>query len=96
MGEIFLSVQIFWSKNDGPQGDFYTFKEIEKMATQQKKIVVQSVKEILQSLVNDNLVLIPSHLSDLPLILGLLRQNRNNTVLLVLPLGCQAISASKN
>jgi len=38
------------------KGDFYTFKEIEKIATQQKKIVVQSVKDILQSLVDDNLV----------------------------------------
>ena len=39
------------------KGEFYTFKEIEKIATQQKKIVMQSVKEILQSLVDDNLVI---------------------------------------
>ena len=38
------------------KGEFYTFKEIEKIATQQKKIVLQSVKEVLQSLVDDRLV----------------------------------------
>ena len=38
------------------KGDFYTFKEIEKIATQQKKIVLQSVKDVLQSLVDDKLV----------------------------------------
>ena len=38
------------------KGDFYTFKEIEKIATQQKKIVLQSVKDVLQSLVDDRLV----------------------------------------
>jgi hypothetical protein len=38
------------------QGDVYTYKEIEKIATQQKKIVVQGVKDVLQSLVDDNLV----------------------------------------
>jgi len=43
------------------KGDFYTYKEIEKIATQEKKIVLQSVKEVLQSLVDDGLVF-PSRL----------------------------------
>ncbi|CAG8776908.1 15303_t:CDS:2, partial [Acaulospora colombiana] len=36
--------------------DFYQLKELEKIAPKQKGIVVQSVKDILQELVNDNLV----------------------------------------
>ena len=59
MSEIFLSVIfifhfIHWLMRG--KGDFYTFKEIEKIATQQKKIVLQSVKDVLQSLVDDKLV----------------------------------------
>jgi hypothetical protein len=38
------------------KGDFYTFKEIEKIASQDKKIPLQSVKDVLQSLVDDGLV----------------------------------------
>ena len=36
--------------------DFWTLKEIEKMGSKQKGIVLQSIKEILDSLVSDNLV----------------------------------------
>jgi Mnd1 HTH domain len=56
MSEIFLSVFTKLYYEYSFQGDFFTFKEIEKIATQQKKIVLQSVKEILQSLVDDGLV----------------------------------------
>ena len=56
MSEIFLSVFTKLYFEYSFQGDFFTFKEIEKIATQQKKIVLQSVKEILQSLVDDGLV----------------------------------------
>jgi len=56
MSEIFLSVITNLHNAHLFQGDCYTFKEIEKIATQQKKIVLQSVKEILQSLVDDGLV----------------------------------------
>jgi hypothetical protein len=37
--------------------DFWTLKEIEKMGSKQKGIVLQSIKEILESLVSDNLVI---------------------------------------
>ena len=60
MSEIFLSVSNYLFVRNEPsnvaKGEFYTFKEIEKIATQQKKIVLQSVKEVLQSLVDDRLV----------------------------------------
>ena len=60
MSEIFLSVSNYIILRNEPsnvaKGEFYTFKEIEKIATQQKKIVLQSVKEVLQSLVDDRLV----------------------------------------
>jgi Mnd1 HTH domain len=56
MSEIFTSVPPLYLLTIDRKGDFYTFKEIEKIATQQKKIVPQSVKEVLQSLVDDNLV----------------------------------------
>ncbi|CAG8478850.1 9063_t:CDS:2 [Acaulospora morrowiae] len=36
--------------------DFYQLKELERIAPKQKGIVMQSVKDILQELVNDNLV----------------------------------------
>lgn len=36
--------------------DFFTLKELEKIAPKRKGIVSQSVKEVLQSLVDDNLV----------------------------------------
>jgi len=59
MSEIFLSVHILPTScalSNVTQGEFFTFKEIEKIATQQKKIVLQSVKDVLQSLVDDRLV----------------------------------------
>lgn len=37
--------------------DFWTLKELEKMGSKQKGIVLQSIKEILESLVSDNLVI---------------------------------------
>lgn len=39
------------------QADFFTLKELEKVAFKRKGIVSQSVKEVLQSLVDDNMVL---------------------------------------
>ncbi len=36
--------------------DFFVFKEVEKIASKKKGIVVQSVKDVLQSLVDDDLV----------------------------------------
>ena len=36
--------------------DFWSLKELEKMGSKQKGIVLQSIKEILESLVSDNLV----------------------------------------
>lgn len=36
--------------------EFFTLKEIEKIAVQKKQIVVQSVKDVLEELVNDGLV----------------------------------------
>lgn len=44
-------LQIFYEKRE-----FFTLKEIEKIAPKEKGIVVQSVKDILQSLVDDDLV----------------------------------------
>jgi hypothetical protein len=37
--------------------DFWSLKEIEKMGSKQKGIVLQSIKDILESLVSDNLVI---------------------------------------
>jgi hypothetical protein len=59
MSEIFLSVHTLPTPcvpSNVIQGEFFTYKEIEKIATQQKKIVLQSVKDVLQSLVDDRLV----------------------------------------
>ena len=36
--------------------DFFLLKELEKIAPKQKGIIAQSVKDVLQSLVDDNLV----------------------------------------
>ena len=36
--------------------DFFTLKELEKVASKQKGIVSQSVKEVVDSLTSDNLV----------------------------------------
>ncbi|XP_020296187.1 meiotic nuclear division protein 1 homolog isoform X2 [Pseudomyrmex gracilis] len=44
-------LQIFYETKE-----FFTLKEIEKIAVQQKKIVVQSVKDVLEALVDDGLV----------------------------------------
>lgn len=44
-------LQIFYEKRE-----FFTLKEIEKIAPKEKGIVVQSVKDILQALVDDDLV----------------------------------------
>ncbi|BEJ10881.1 hypothetical protein CspHIS471_0103030 [Cutaneotrichosporon sp. HIS471] len=46
-------VEIF---HESPQAEFYTLKELEKIAPKQKGIVQQSVKEILDELVSDGLV----------------------------------------
>ncbi|GAB1860291.1 Meiotic nuclear division protein 1 homolog [Camponotus japonicus] len=44
-------IQIFHEKKE-----FFTLKEIEKIASKEKKIVVQSVQDVLQALVDDGLV----------------------------------------
>ncbi|XP_014472729.1 PREDICTED: meiotic nuclear division protein 1 homolog [Dinoponera quadriceps] len=44
-------LQIFYEKKE-----FFTLKEIEKIAPKEKGIIVQSVKDILQALVDDDLV----------------------------------------
>ncbi|XP_015596725.1 meiotic nuclear division protein 1 homolog [Cephus cinctus] len=44
-------LQLFYEKKE-----FFTLKELEKIAPKEKGIVVQSVKEILQALVDDGLV----------------------------------------
>uniref|UniRef100_T1JNR4 Meiotic nuclear division protein 1 homolog n=1 Tax=Strigamia maritima TaxID=126957 RepID=T1JNR4_STRMM len=44
-------IDLFYEKND-----FYQLKELEKIASKEKGIVLQSVKEVLQGLVDDNLV----------------------------------------
>ncbi|THK32901.1 meiotic nuclear division protein 1 homolog [Diachasma alloeum] len=44
-------LQIFHERED-----FFTLKEIEKISSQEKGIVVQSVKDVLQALVDDGLV----------------------------------------
>ncbi|XP_076636993.1 meiotic nuclear division protein 1 homolog isoform X2 [Colletes latitarsis] len=44
-------LQIFYEKRE-----FFTLKEIEKVASKEKGIVVQSVKDVLQALVDDGLV----------------------------------------
>lgn len=44
-------LQIFHEKKT-----FFTLKEIEKIAPKEKGIVVQSVKDILQALVDDDLI----------------------------------------
>lgn len=44
-------LQIFYEKKE-----FFTLKEMEKIAPKEKNIVVQSVKDILQALVDDGLV----------------------------------------
>ncbi|XP_063972615.1 meiotic nuclear division protein 1 homolog [Diachasmimorpha longicaudata] len=44
-------LQIFHERQD-----FFTLKEIEKIASQEKGIVVQTVKDVLQALVDDGLV----------------------------------------
>ena len=44
-------LQIFYEKKE-----FYTLKELEKIAPKEKGIIVQSVKDVLQTLVDDGLV----------------------------------------
>ncbi|KAE8745592.1 hypothetical protein FOCC_FOCC007703 [Frankliniella occidentalis] len=44
-------LEIFYEKKE-----FFTLKELEKIAPKEKGIVVQSVKDVLMSLVHDNLV----------------------------------------
>lgn len=44
-------LQIFYEKRE-----FFTLKELEKIAPKEKGIVVQSVKDVLQNLVDDGLV----------------------------------------
>lgn len=44
-------LQIFYEKKE-----FFTLKELEKVAPKEKGIVVQSVKDVLQALVDDGLV----------------------------------------
>ncbi|XP_043260828.1 meiotic nuclear division protein 1 homolog [Colletes gigas] len=44
-------LQIFYEKRE-----FFTLKEVEKIASKEKGIVVQSVKDVLQALVDDGLV----------------------------------------
>lgn len=44
-------LQIFYEKRE-----FFTLKEIEKIASKEKGIVLQSVKDVLQALVDDGLV----------------------------------------
>ncbi|CAL1679539.1 unnamed protein product [Lasius platythorax] len=44
-------IQIFQEKKE-----FFTLKEIEKIASKEKKVVVQSVQDVLQALVDDGLV----------------------------------------
>jgi Fe2+ or Zn2+ uptake regulation protein len=44
-------LQIFYEKKE-----FFTLKEIEKIAPKEKGIVVQSVKDVLQTLADDGLV----------------------------------------
>ncbi|XP_011302408.1 meiotic nuclear division protein 1 homolog [Fopius arisanus] len=44
-------LQIFHEKQE-----FFTLKEIEKIASQEKGIVIQSVKDVLQALVDDGIV----------------------------------------
>lgn len=36
--------------------DFYQLKELEKIAPKEKQIIVQSVKDVIQNLVDDGLV----------------------------------------
>lgn len=44
-------LQIFYEKKE-----FFTLKELEKIALKEKNIVVQAVKDVLQGLVDDGLV----------------------------------------
>lgn len=44
-------LQIFYEKKE-----FFTLKELERIAPKEKSIVVQTVKDILQGLVDDGLV----------------------------------------
>lgn len=46
----------YWLKNCNVQKDFFQLKDLEKMAPKEKGITAQTVKEVLQSLVNDGLV----------------------------------------
>lgn len=44
-------LQLFYEKKE-----FFTLKEVEKIAPKEKNIVQQSVKDVLQALVDDGLV----------------------------------------
>lgn len=44
-------LQIFYERKE-----FFTLKELEKIAPKEKNIVVQAVKDVLQALVDDDLV----------------------------------------
>jgi Mnd1 HTH domain len=70
-------------------------KELEKIAPQQKKIPFQSVKEILQSLVDDNIVPLRPYLS-LYLMTGFIRQNWHYNILLGIPITSQTNRRIKN